>query len=156
MFLRGVEVDVALKVNVPNLVTYLNRSPLFEWCVVSDYMTGERRLLDDGTSCYPTTAVTTVLLMDRNRRLYMECCLRGLKSTGESGSVLHLVEQPIMCESKNGYQKDMFLKEIERHSEIFLTILGLKVNIIGKKLSGRFLTSTLLTVKNHNNSMGDH
>jgi len=59
---RGVEVDVALKVNVPNLVTYLNRSPLFEWCVVSDYMTGESRVLDDETSCYPTTAVITVLL----------------------------------------------------------------------------------------------
>lgn len=31
----------------------------------------------------------------------------------ESGSVLHLVEQPVVCESKNGYQKDMYLKEIE-------------------------------------------
>ena len=46
----------------------------------------------------------------------------------ESGSVLHLVEQPVVCESKNGYQKDMYLKEIERHA---LTILGSKVNIIG-------------------------
>ena len=77
--MRGAEVDVALKVNVPNLVTYLNRSPLFEWCVVSDYMTGERRVLDDETSCYPTTAVITVQLMDRNRRLYAEYCLhRGV------------------------------------------------------------------------------
>ena len=43
-----------------------------------------------------------------------------------------------MCEFKNGYQKDMYLKEIERHAQIFLIILGLKVFIIGKKLNGRF------------------
>ena len=63
--------NLGAKVDEPNLITYLNWTPIFEWCVVR-------------------------------------------------------------CGSKNGYQKDMCLKEIGLHAQNMIIILDSIVNVIGE------------------------
>jgi hypothetical protein len=50
--------------------------------------------------------------------------------------------------SKNGYQKDMGLKEIGLHVQNMITILGSIVNSIGRDLYDHLMSTIIFTLKN--------